>query len=259
MESDNEKNMNNFIEVLEINIQLNKNKTGKREMGKELDNDFIIDLINNKLNRNFIEKNISYMNVIIYQLLVLSSNLNIDDFALNSSSLEKLKDIFKFISEKNIHNKFTEVFNTFFDLLKNDFVIYSKILYEIFYVVNSINQSELTGKDIFNISFEEIDEENINIDLLENSKKNKNNKQEEFNFFLDIMNFNIDRRVQALKMLELNLSSNERISEISIINFIIPVIENFLNYKYYIYLSQLTHVDLLNSLHKKFHKGFCYK
>ena len=150
--------------------------------------------------------------------------------------MEKLKDIFKFISEKNIHNKFTEVFNTIFDLLKNDFVIYSKILYEIFYVVNSINQSELTGKDIFNISFEEIDEENINIDLLENSKKNKNNKQEEFNFFLDIMNFNIDRRVQALKMLELNLSSNERISEISIINFIIPVIENFLNYKYYIEL-----------------------
>ena len=236
MESDNEKNMNNFIEVLEINIQLNKNKTGKREMGKELDNDFIIDLINNKLNRNFIEKNISYMNVIIYQLLVLSSNLNIDDFALNSSSLEKLKDIFKFISEKNIHNKFTEVFNTFFDLLKNDFVIYSKILYEIFYVVNSINQNELTGKDIYNISFEEIGEENIDIDLIENSKKNKNNKQEEFNFFLDIMNFNIDRRVQALKMLELNLSSNERISEISIINFIIPVIENFLNYKYYIEL-----------------------
>ena len=232
LEQDNEKNMNNFIEVLEILIQLNTNKTGKREMGKELDDDFIIDLINNKLNRNFIEKNISYMTVIIYQLLVLSSNANIDDFALNSSSLEKLKEIFIYISEENIHNKFTEVFNTFFYLLKNDFVIYSKILYEIFYTVNSINQSDITGKDIFNIKFQEIEEDNIDIDLINNSKKNN----DEFNFFLDIMNFNIDRRVQALKMLEINLSSNEKISEISIINFIIPVIENFLNYKYYIEL-----------------------
>ena len=226
--------MDNFIEVLEILIQLNKNKTGKREMGKELDNDFIIDLINNKLNEIFIEKNIAYMEVIIYQLLVLSSNINIDDFALNSSSLEKLKEIFKYISSKNIHNEFNEVFNTFFDLLKNNFVIYSKILYEIFYIVNSINQSDITGKDIFNIKSQELtEEENIDIDLMNNSHK-KNN--DEFNFFLDIMNFNIDRRVQALKVLEINLSSDERISEISIINYIIPVIENFLNYKYYIEL-----------------------
>jgi hypothetical protein len=100
--------------------------------------------------------------------------------------------------------------------------------------VNSINQSDITGKDIFNIKSQELNkEENIDIDLMNYSHK-KNN--DEFNFFLDIMNFNIDRRVQALKMLELNLSSNERISEIYIINFIIPVIENFLNYKYYIEL-----------------------
>ena len=208
---------NNFIEVLEFLIKLNKNKTGKREMGKELDNDFIIDLINNNLNKKFIEKNISYIEVIIYQLLVLSSNANIDDFALNSSSLEKIKEIFRYISEKNIHDKFKEVFNTFFDLLKNNFVIYSKIIYEIFYEVNSINQNELTGKDIYNL------------------KPEKSN--EEFNFFLDIMNFNIDRRVQALKMLLFNLSNKEKIiTENSIINFIIPVIENFLNYKYYIEL-----------------------
>ena len=234
LEQNDENKMDNFIEVLEILIQLNKNKTGKREMGKELDNDFIIDLINNKLNEIFIEKNIAYMEVIIYQLLVLSSNINIDDFALNSSSLEKLKEIFKYISSKNIHNEFNGVFNTFFDLLKNNFVIYSKILYEIFYTVNSINQSDITGKDIFNIKSQELtEEENIDIDLMNNSHK-KNN--DEFNFFLDIMNFNIDRRVQALKALEINLSSDERISEISIINYIIPVIENFLNYKYYIEL-----------------------
>ena len=236
-----EKNDNNFVDVLEFLIKLNRNKTGKREMGKELDNDFIIDLINNNIDKNFIEKSIKYIDVIIYQLLVLSSNANIDDFALNSSSLEKLKEIFKYISEKNIHNKFNDVFNTFFELLKNNFVIYSKILYDIFYTVNSMNQSDITGKDIYNISFEkeeeqEINEEEDDMDLI-NNKKGKNN--EEFNFFLDIMNFNIDRRVQALKMLEINLSSdnkNERISEISIINFIIPVIENFLNYKYYIEL-----------------------
>ena len=233
LEQNDENKMDNFIEVLEILIQLNKNKTGKREMGKELDNDFIIDLINNKLNEIFIEKNISYMEVIIYQLLVLSSNINIDDFALNSSSLEKLKEIFKYISSKNIHNEFNGVFNTFFDLLKNNFVIYSKILYEIFYTVNSINQSDITGKDIFNIKSQLTEEENIDIDLMNNSHK-KNN--DEFNFFLDIMNVNIDRRVQALKLLAINLSSDERISEISIINYIIPVIENFLNYKYYVEL-----------------------
>jgi hypothetical protein len=215
-----EKDQNNFVEVLEFLIKLNKNKEGKREMGKELDNDFIIDLINNNLDNNFIEKNIYLLEVIIYQLLVLSSNVNIDDFALNSSSLEKLKEIFRYISQKNIHSKFKDIFNTFFELLKNNFVIYSKIIYEIFYEVNSINQSDITGKDIYNIS------------PIEQEKNN-----EKPNFFLDIMNFNIDRRVQTLQMILDNLSSNKNIiSENSIINFIIPALENFLNYKYYVEL-----------------------
>ena len=213
-----EKDENNFVEVLEFLIKLNKNKEGKREMGKELDNDFIIDLINNKLDNNFIDKNIYLLEVIIYQLLVLSSNVNIDDFALNSSSLEKLKEIFRYISDKNIHYKFKDIFNTFFELLKNNFVIYSKIIYEMFYEVNSINQSEITGKDIYKMCPIEQDK---------NSDKP--------NFFLDIMNFNIDRRVQALQMILDNLSNNKNIiSENSIINFIIPGLENFLNYKYYI-------------------------
>ena len=209
------KNNQDFVDTLESLIKLNKNKTGKREMGKELDNDFIIDFINNNLDKNFIEKKIFYIEIIIYQLLVLSSNSNIDDFSLNSSSLEKLKEIFRYISEKNLHNHFNEVFFTFFDLLKNNFVIYSKIIYEIFYEVNSLNQSDITGKDLYNLESKE--------------------KNDEFNFFLDIMNFNIDRRVQALQILFDNLSDNKKvISENSIINFIIPVIENFLNYKYYI-------------------------
>ena len=37
-----EKDQNNFVEVLEFLIKLNKNKEGKREMGKELDIDLII-------------------------------------------------------------------------------------------------------------------------------------------------------------------------------------------------------------------------
>ena len=85
--------------------------------------------------------------------------------------------------------------------------------------MNSINQSDITGKDLYNMNL------------------NDENNNEDSNFFLDIMNFNIDRRVQALNMLEINLSNNKKlISENSLINFIIPVIENFLNYKYYIEL-----------------------
>ena len=211
-----------FLNVLDYLIELNKNKTGKRELGKELDNDYIIDLINNKLNKNFIKKSIYYIEVIAYQLLVLSSNANINDFALNSSAFEKLKEIFLYISETNNHDKFTDIFNTFFELLKSNFIIYSKILYEIFYTVNSINQNDITGKDLFNM--------NINLNNDDNS-----DDINEANFFMDIMNFNIDRRVQALKMLEKNLKNNKNIiSEKSIINFIIPVIENFLNYKNYI-------------------------
>ena len=227
--------------VLEFLIKLNKNTTGKRELGKELDNDSIIEIINNELNNKFIENNINYLEVIIYQLLVLSSNANIDDFALNSSALDKLKEIFKYISKKNLHSKFKQVFNTFFNLLNNNFIIYSKILYEIFYIVNSVNANDITGKDIYELppasdDMEEeknIDEENID---LSNNKK----KKYEDNFFIDIMNFNIDRRIEALKMLEYNLSSNTnkktKISEYSLINFVIPVIENFLNYKYYVEL-----------------------
>ena len=70
LEQNDENKMDNFIEVLEILIQLNKNKTGKREMGKELDNDFIIDLINNKLNEIFIEKNMKFSNIFLQKIFI---------------------------------------------------------------------------------------------------------------------------------------------------------------------------------------------
>ena len=226
--------------VLDFLIKLNTNKKGKRELGKELDNDLIIEIINNQLDDKFIEDNINYLEVVIYQLLVLSSNVYIDDFALNSSALDKLKQIFKYISKQNIHSKFIKIFETFFELLNSDFIIYSKILYEIFYIVNSINKNEISGKDIYELN-------PIQEDILEEDDKyNENNgvckkmkNREEINFFIDIMNFNIDRRIEALKMLENNLSldnGKNRISQYSIIHFIIPIIENFLNYKYYIQL-----------------------
>ena len=213
-------------------------------MGKELDNDSIIEIINNQLDNKFIENNINYLEVIIYQLLVLSSNANVDDFALNSSALDKLKEIFKYISNKNLHTQFKKVFDTFFELLNDNFVIYSKILYEIFYVVNSVKKNEITGKDIYELTpAPTLSEEEKNIqdeDDNDNDKINITNKKknnEEANFFTDIMNFNIDKRLEALKMLEYNLSQNNtknKLSQYSIINFIVPVIENFLNYKYYI-------------------------
>jgi hypothetical protein len=239
LDNSKEKKLTNVLDYL---IKLNTNTTGKRELGKELDNDAIIEIINNQLDNKFIENNINYLEVIIYQLLVLSSNANVDDFALNSSALDKLKEIFKYISNKNLHTQFKKVFDTFFELLNSNFVIYSKILYEVFYVVNSVKQNEITGKDIYelipapNQSEEEKNIQNEEEDEFMNiNNKKKNN--EEANFFTDIMNFNIDKRLEALKMLEYNLSLNNKknkLSQYSIINFIIPVIENFLNYKYYI-------------------------
>jgi hypothetical protein len=41
--------------VLDLLIKLNTNTTGKRELGKELDNDAIIEIINNQLNNKFID------------------------------------------------------------------------------------------------------------------------------------------------------------------------------------------------------------
>ena len=258
LDNSKDKKLTNVLDYL---IKLNTNTTGKRELGKELDNDLIIEIINNQLDNKFIENNINYLEVIIYQLLVLSSNANIDDFALNSSSLDKLKEIFKYISKKNIHSQFKQVFETFFELLNSNFVIYSKIIYELFYIVNSIKQSEISGKDIYELipapsKMEE--EKNIyddnDVDNLDNNDiNNKKNKNDEANFFIDIMNFNIDRRIEALKMLEYNLSLNNKknkISEYSIINFIIPIIENFLNYKYYVELP---------STDKKSNKNFIIK
>ena len=243
LDNSKDKKLTNVLDYL---IKLNTNTSGKRELGKELDNDTIIEIINNQLDNKFIESNINYLEVIIYQLLVLSSNANVDDFALNSSALDKLKEIFKYISNKNMHTQFKKVFDTFFELLNNNFVIYSKILYEIFYVVNSVKQNEITGKDLYELTpaptlleeekniqdEDEAEGEGDNINII-NKKKNN----EESNFFTDIMNFNIDKRLGALKMLENNLSLNNKknkLSQYSIINFIIPVIENFLNYKYYI-------------------------
>ena len=110
LDDSKEKKLENVLDLL---IKLNTNTTGKRELGKELDNDAIIEIINNQLNNKFIENNINYLEVIIYQLLVLSSNANIDDFALNSSALDKLKEISKYISQKNLHEQFKQVFNTF--------------------------------------------------------------------------------------------------------------------------------------------------
>ena len=247
LDNSKEKKLTNVLDYL---IKLNTNITGKRELGKELDNDLIIEIINNQIDNKFIENNINYLEVIIYQLLVLSANANIDDFALNSSALDKLKQIFKYISKKNMHAQFKQVFETFFKLLNNNFVIYSKILYEIFYMVNSIKQNDISGKDLYelipapDVLEAQEEEKNINNDeeqdidnvIIAHKKRKKN---EDANFFMDIMNFNIDRRIEALKMLEYNLSLNNRknkISQYSIINFILPIIENFLNYKYYIEL-----------------------
>ena len=136
LDDSKEKKLTNVLDYL---IKLNTNTSGKRELGKELDNDLIIETINNKMDNKFIETNIIYLEVIIYQLLVLSSSANIDDFALNSSALDKLKQIFKYISKKNLHSQFKPVIITFFELLNTNFIIYSKIIYEIFYTVNSIN------------------------------------------------------------------------------------------------------------------------
>ena len=158
LDNSKEKKLTNVLDYL---IKLNTNTTGKRELGKELDNDVIIEIINNQLNNKFIENNINYLEVIIYQLLVLSSNANIDDFALNSSSLDKLKEIFKYISKKDMHSQFKQVFETFFELLNTNFVIYSKIIYEIFYIVNSVKESDISEKDIYELTppSDEIEEE----------------------------------------------------------------------------------------------------
>ena len=206
---------NKLLNVLEILIKLNTNKNDKRELGKELDNDLIINIINEQINDNFINENIEFLEPLIYQLLILSSSSNVDDFSLNSTSLDKLKQIFKYISFKAMHKNLNNIFETLYTLLKNNFVSYGKIIYESFYEINSVNQSETTGKDLYEL------------------EKNKEN-----NFFTNILNFNIDKRIDALKLILLNLENNKKIiNENSIINFVIPLVLNILNYKNYSEIS----------------------
>ena len=198
---------NKLINVLELISYLNSNKQKNRELGKELDTDSVIEKIN-LINENFINEHLNVIEPLIYQLIILSSN---EDFALSTLALDKSKLIFRKISLLNLQENFISVINVLFYLLNEKFS-QAKIVLELLYEINTKTPNKFSCSDLFEIS----------------------NEDKSNNFLLNILNFKYDLRSEALDLLmNTFLDSNKNISEYSILNVIIPIIKNFLNFKNY--------------------------
>ena len=198
---------NKLINVLELISYLNANKQKNRQLGEELDSDSVIEKIN-LINENFINENLSVIEPLIYQLIILSNN---EDFALSTLSLDKVKLIFQKISLLNMQENFISVINVFFYLLNEKFTLAKNIM-EFLYEINSKTQNKISCSDLYEI----VNEDKTNC------------------FLLNILNFKYDLRSDALDLL-INYfkDSNKNISQYSIVNVIIPIIKNFLNFKNY--------------------------
>ena len=198
---------NKLINVLELISYLNSNKQKNRELGKELDSDSVIEKIN-LINENFINENLSVIEPLIYQLIILSNN---EEFALSTLALDKAKLIFQKISLLNIQENFISVINVLFYLLNEKFSLAKNIM-EFLYEINSKTQNKISCSDLYEI----VNEDKSNY------------------FLLNILNFKYDLRSDALDLL-INYfqDSNKTISQYSIVNVIIPIIKNFLNFKNY--------------------------
>lgn len=188
-----------YANVIEIFISLNK-ENQKRNLANELDTDFIYKVLENV----DVEKNIKFCEFIIYQLFFLSIN---EDFALANLAKNKILQIAKFISTKNTFSQFKDVFDSICDFVSNKFE-FAKISFEFLSEVNSVHESEIAFKDLFEIKVDDLD------------------------FFTAILNFKYEMRISALIELKAKMEKNE-ITFNSLFFIIKPIIKKFLDYKNY--------------------------
>ena len=195
--------------IFEILIELNSLNKNNRNLDKNnLNVDFIIEKLNEINNEDFINENLLKIEPIVFQLLFLAKNKN--DFSLIQTSKEILNKIFFKISLLNFHNKFNEMINIFFYLIYEKFEYAKIILENIFYQINIKISSNFTCEDLNNF-------------LIIKETENEN-------FFLNILAFKFEYRIQALKILKLNIN---KISKFSITKIILPIIKNFLDFNNY--------------------------
>ena len=190
--------------VIDMLIRLNTNRTSKRNIESEIDEDLVLKALTD-IDDAFIEKNIEHIEGLIYMLIVLSTN---EDFSLMSTSLDKAKRIAFIISKKNLHSKFSYIIDRLSSFLKYRFD-YSKIVVEFFNSMNSVNKSELSYSDLYDI------------------------QQEDENFLTMILNFKYDLRSEALELLATSMRDSSKISMRSIVNVVIPILKQNLNFRNY--------------------------
>ena len=190
--------------VIDMLIRLNTNRTSKRNIESEIDEDLVLKALTD-IDDAFIEKNIEHIEGLIYMLIVLSTN---EDFSLMSTSLDKAKRIAFIISKKNLHSKFSYIIDRLSSFLKYRFD-YSKCVVEFFNSMNSVNKSELSYSDLYDI------------------------QQEDENFLTMILNFKYDLRSEALELLATSMRDSSKISMRSIVNVVIPILKQNLNFRNY--------------------------